>query len=148
MANKTAERTVYPPRYFVGFVDLHPRSGGERRRLRFYNAVLIPLSLHHAALFTGAPGSPYYRDGMNRLLRPGWLEEIQYAISCYDARTDSYQVEKFNHKFAPETALLEKRGSGWLISTAARQSLFRTYRIDDVLDNMAPCVLPVIQFIA
>jgi hypothetical protein len=148
MANKTAGNTVYPPRYFAGWVILRPQKGGDALRVSFGNAPLLPLDAGCALIYPGTRDSAFYSAWLHAQKFPtGSVSVIQYAISVYDAGKDRYLVEKFNHKFVDAAGtVMERRGDALMLT--AQRDLFRVYRADEVMRGLPRSRTPVVQFIA
>lgn len=139
------QQTVYPPRYYVGFLVV--RRGRAAEQIDLIDAPLLPLDAHTAALFCGTRDSCYYSARFTP--RPLVLLEIQYAISVLDPARGRVRVEKFNHRFEREgDTVVETTGGLTRLRTKSGRPLYRSYRLDEVLDHLDGHRRPVLQFIA
>lgn len=143
MASNWWSQTVYPPRYFLGFLTV--QRGARAQRIDFIDAPIIPLNAHCAAVFSAGRGSAFYSAHVTR--RPMRVLEIQYAISVLNAKRGTVQVEKFNHPFETPTLFGPLDGLTCLY-TEDGSALYDTYRLGDVLDNYRGERRRVLQFIA
>jgi len=142
-------RTVYPPRYFAGFVSVKRK--GRPIKVEFFNAPIIPISAFEARIYCGAPGSAFYEDGVQEFADLNNLEvvEIQYAISVYDAAKGGYTVERFNHPFkGDKNTRLFFEGDHLAIRTINGDPVYGKYKANRILDDVTQCDVPVTQFIS
>ncbi len=147
MANSWRKHTVYPPRYFAGHITV--KRDARPVRVEFFNAPIIPISPKEARIFCGAPDSCFYDEGIAEFanLHGAVLVDIQYAISVYDAARKGYEVEKFNHPFSKKTVILY-RGDYLSIVRPDGGDIYGVYDVNEVLDNVTACDVPVTQFIS
>lgn len=139
------KQTVYPPRYFCGFLKLANHRGAARQ-VDFIDAPMIPLDRQTCALFMGERGRCFYSSKLTG--HRFNVLEIQYAISVMDTGRDMVRVEKFNHVFKhPGKVVLETRGGMTTIRMTAG-NLYDTYTLGEVFDNFGGVSRPVLQFIA
>ncbi len=149
MAESWWRQTVYPPRYFCGFLVVQGlrtrRSNPKLERIELIDAPIIPLSPTVAAIFFGERGGCYYsRIGTEKTKI---VHEIQYAISVMDG--ESVRVEKFNHAFEdPRNVRCAYREGIQMIYTHGRMPLYKEFPISEIFDGFRGVARPVLQFIA
>jgi hypothetical protein len=142
-------RTVYPPRYFAGFIVVKRK--GKPFKVEFFNAPIIPISPYEARIYCGAPGSCFYEDACQEFEDLNNVEvlEIQYAISVYDAAKKGYTVERFNHPFKGDNnTKLYFEGDHLSIRTTNGDPVYGRYKVNRILDDVTNCEVPVTQFIS
>ncbi len=147
MPRKHTGPQVYPPRYFTGHITL-TRNGKSTTRVKFFNCVQVPISEKECWLFPAMPGDPFYQAADNLQKFDGWkLIDIQYAISVFDQGKRGHRIEKFNHPFETDTVLLV-HDRHLSIMTVNGDDLYKTYKINDVMDEVSPNEVPILQFIS
>lgn len=147
MPRKRTGSNVYPPRYFTGHITL-TRNGKSTSRLQFENCVQIPISDKECWLFPAMPGEPFYQAAAELRKFDGWkLIDIQYAISVFDHGKRGHRIEKFNHPFESDT-VLTVHDHFLSIMTLDGSDLYATYKINDVMDEVSPNEVPILQFIS
>jgi len=147
MPRKTAGPQVYPPRYFTGHITV-TRNGKTTTRIRFGNCVQVPISDKECWLFPAMPGDPYYAAAADLAKFDGWkLVDIQYAISVFDQGKRGHRIEKFNHPFETDT-VLTVHDTHLCIQTLNGDDLYKTYKINDVMDEVSSNDVPILQFIS
>lgn len=147
MSRKRAEPQVYPPRYFTGHVTL--TDGRRETRVRFFNCVQIPMSAKECRLFPAFPGDPFYGSAAKTLAKfDGWkLVDIQYAISVFDRAKGGHRIEKFNHPFEGDTRFIV-HDDFISIQCPDGSDVYKDYKVNEVLDEVTDCDVPVTQFIS
>ena len=143
MASNWWQQSVFPPRYFLGFLVVE--RGRQAQRIDFIDAPIIPLNAHVAAVFSAVRGGTYY--SAHAVRRPLRVLEIQYAISILNPKRGTVQVEKFNHPFETPTLFGMLDGITCL-HTQRGNPLYETFPIGDVMDNQRGERRKVLQFIA
>lgn len=147
MSRSRASQKVYPPRYFTGHVTL--TDGRRTTRVEFFNCVQIPMSPKECRLFPAVPGDPFYGTAARTLRKfDGWkLVDIQYAISVFDREKGGHRIEKFNHPFEGDTRfiVLDDHVS---IQCPDGSDVYKDYKVNEVMDDVSDCDVPVTQFIS
>lgn len=146
MATKRQDFRLYPPRYFVGWLELR-RPDGRVSRLEFDNAILVPARTTRAYIYCGDRETPFYGDALGRRSPRGVLIRIQYAISVLDV-TKGPVIEKYNHPFAHPCWLTREEDCLMLYAPErAPYALMASYTLNEVMPEAGPSSLPVMQFV-
>lgn len=139
MARNWWSQTVYPPRYFCGFLETRTR------RIEMIDAPIIPLSGRVAAIIHAERGGTYYRTDLARG-RPRTITAIQYAISVVDPRRGRLHIEKFRHEFEGECLFGMVEGCACL-HMADGSALYERFPLGEVFDRFGGVTRPVLQFV-
>jgi len=147
MPRKHSGPEVYPPRYFTGHVTVS-RNGKSTTRIKFFNCVQVPISERECWLFPAMPGDPFYQAAADLQKFDGWqLIDIQYAISVFDPKKKGHRIEKFNHPFETDTRLIVNEHYLSIV-TLDGGDIYKTYKINDVMDEVSENDVPILQFIS
>lgn len=139
MARNWWSQTVYPPRYFCGFLETHTR------RIELIDAPIVPLSRKVAAIIHAERGGCYYKTDLARG-RPRRIGAIQYAISVVDPKRGRMRIEKFRHEFEGPCDFRMVDGCACLVM-ADGSDLYAPFPLGEVFDRFGGVTRPVLQFV-